>query len=117
MTLPIVEGSFSALPLIVALMFQVAPTRIQSVPPGRRTSELLLRREPAVVFVDELLCVEPEVVRIRAEESFRVRRPGEDVEPLVLERRDVLRANVRVALDLRQLESVTQPRLTKSAAD
>jgi hypothetical protein len=79
--------------------------------------ELLLGGEAAVVFVDEPLRVEIEVVRIGAEEPLRVGSAGQDLEAFVLERPQVLGADTRLALDLRELELPTHPRLAKAAAD
>src|SRR4029450_8979260 len=79
--------------------------------------ELLLGGEAGVVLVDEALRVEVEVVRIGAEEPFRVGSARQDVEAFVLERPEVLGANPRIALDIRELELPTRPRLAKAAAD
>jgi hypothetical protein len=65
---------------------KVGPRSSPPNPDGRRGLKLLLLREAAVVLVDERLRVEPEVVRVGAEKSLREGRPGEDVEPLLLER-------------------------------
>src|SRR5207247_9638361 len=83
----------------------------------RRRGQTLRGSEAAAVLVDELMGVEPEIVRVGAEESLRVGRTGEDIEAILLERAKVFRADPRVALDLRQLEAATQTRLAKAAAD
>ena len=44
-------------------------------------------------------------------------RPGEDVEPLLLERHEVPRPDPSRPLDVGQLELLAHPRLTKAAAD
>jgi hypothetical protein len=55
---------------------KVAPFSLPPNPDGRCGLQLLLLREAAVVLVDEPLRVEPEVVRVGAEESLRVAVPG-----------------------------------------
>jgi hypothetical protein len=70
-----------------------------------------------VVLVDVQLPVEPEELRIRAEEALDVRLRREDLELLVLDRADVLGADLRCELDLRILESLAHARLAQAVAD
>ena len=70
-----------------------------------------------VVLIDEGLCLEPQVVRVRPEETLCVGRSREAVEPVFLERLQVLGPNPRLALDLGQLQLLTLTRLAKAAAD
>ncbi len=74
-------------------------------------------REARVVLVDERLSVEAESLRVRAEETPHVRRCREDVEALVLERTEVLGADLRPLLELREVEVLTQPCLAEAGAD
>lgn len=62
---------------------------------------LLGRSEPRLVLVDEALCFEVEVVGVRAQKCLRVRRRRKTVEPVVLERLQVLRSDSSVPLDVR----------------
>ena len=57
------------------------------------------------------------MIRVGAEESLRIGRPGEDFEPLLLERHEVPRPDPSRPLDVGQLELLAHPRLTKAAAD
>ena len=58
--------------------------------------------EARVVLVDVELAVEPEEVGVRAEEALDVRLGGKHLELLVLERAQVLRADLRRELGLRK---------------
>src|SRR5262249_12973033 len=54
---------------------------------------------------------------VGAEESLRVRRSGHVVESVLLERGQVTRADVRLALDVRQGEAPARARFAKAASD
>ena len=73
--------------------------------------------EAGAELVDVELAVEPEVLRVRPQESLDVRVRGEHLELLVLERMDVFRANLRRELDLRVLEALPDPGLAQAVAD
>jgi hypothetical protein len=73
--------------------------------------------EARLVLVDEELCVEPEVVRIRAQEPPSVSIARKEVEALVLERLEIPRANVRIGVDLGKLDPVANPRFAEAASD
>jgi hypothetical protein len=86
--------------------------------PDRRSRlRFLGGSEVGVVLIDEALCVEPEVVRVRPEETLCVRRSREAVKPFFLERLQIPGPNPRLALDLGQLQLLTLTRLAKAAAD
>ena len=70
-----------------------------------------------VVLVHVQLAVEAEVVRIGAEEALDVGRPGQLVERLVLERAQVLRADLRALLELGEVELFAHARLAKAVTD
>ena len=72
--------------------------------------------EAGVVFVDVELAVEAEVLRIRAEEALDVGLRGEDVELLVLERAQVLGSNLGALLELGEVESLAQARLSQACS-
>ncbi len=78
---------------------------------------LLVDPEPRRVLVHEELAVEAEVVRVRAEEALDVRLPGQDLEALGLERAQVLRANLRRALGVGNLDALLQARFPKAGTD
>ena len=65
---------------------------------------LLPDDEAGVVLVDVELAVEPEVLGVRAEEALDVGLRGQQVEALVLERAQVLAADLRAVLDLGEVE-------------
>ena len=73
--------------------------------------------EARVVLVDERLAVEAERLRVRAQEAAHVRRGREDVEPLVLERAEVLRTDLRPLLQLGEVELLTETGLAEAGAD
>ena len=75
---------------------------------------VLADREARVVLVDEGLAVEAERFGIRAKEPADVRRRRKDVEVLVLERPQVLRANLRALLELRKVEILAEAGLTEA---
>src|SRR5581483_2229026 len=70
-----------------------------------------------VVLIDVQLAVEPEVVRVRPQEALHVRRPGQRLERLVLERPEVLRADLRALLELREVELLAHARLAQAVTD
>ena len=78
---------------------------------------VLADREARVVLVDERLPVEPERLGVRAQETTHVRGRREDVEALVLEGTEVLRADLRALLELREVEVLTEARLAQAGAD
>jgi hypothetical protein len=69
------------------------------------------------VLVHIELSVEAEGLRIRAEKALDVRLRGQDVERLVLEGAQVLRADLRGELDLRQVEPLLRPRVTQAVPE
>ena len=86
-------------------------------PAGANRSLLLPDREPRVVLVDERLAVEPERLGVRAQEPADVRRRGQDVELLVLERAEVLRADLGELLELWEVEALADAGLAEAGAD
>ena len=78
---------------------------------------VLADREARVVLVDERLPVEPERLGVGAEEAAHVRRRRQDVEPLVLERAEVLRADLRPLLELGEVEVLAEAGLAEAGAD
>ena len=78
---------------------------------------LLVDPEPRRVLVHEELAVEAEVVRVRAEEALDVRLAWQDVEALGLERAQVLRADLRRALCVGDLDALVQARFPKAGTD
>jgi hypothetical protein len=73
--------------------------------------------EARLVFVDEELCVESEVVRICAQEPPDVSIAGKEVEALILERLEIPGANVRIGVDLDELDPVANPCLAEAASN
>ena len=61
--------------------------------------------------------VEAECVRVVPEKPLHVRRRRQDVELLVLERLQVLRANLRLLLELKEVEVLAHARLAQAGAD
>jgi len=70
-----------------------------------------------VELVDVQLPVEAQVLRVRAEEALDVGLRRQDVEVLLLERAQVLAADLRPGLDLRKVESLALPRLAEAVTD
>ena len=70
-----------------------------------------------VVLVDIELAVEPEELRVRAQEALDVGARGKHRELLFFERADVLRADLRRELDLRVVEALTDARFAEAVAD
>src|SRR6185436_10008844 len=66
---------------------------------------------------DVQLAVEPQVVRIGAQEAFDIGLPGQHVELLLLEGAQVLATNLRRLLDLRKVEALPQTSLAEAVAD
>ena len=73
--------------------------------------------EARAVLVDERLAVEAERLRVGAEEALDVRRRGQDVEPLVLERAQVLRPDLRARFELGKVELLAEARLAEAGSD
>ena len=70
-----------------------------------------------VVLVDVQLSVEAEELRVGAEEALHVRLRRQRLELLVLERLQVLRADLRAQLDLRVVQTLADARLAEAVAD
>src|SRR6266545_3232487 len=85
--------------------------------PGTDRRLLHGRDVPGVVLVDVELAVEAEVFGVSAQEALDVGLRRELVEPLLLERAEVLAADLRARLDLRQGDLLPFPGLAKAAAD
>src|SRR5207248_10977662 len=73
--------------------------------------------EARVVLVDVELALEPERVGVVPQEALDVRGRGQQVELLVLERLQVLAADLRLLLQLRELELLAQARFAKAVSD
>src|SRR5213076_1176056 len=73
--------------------------------------------EARVELVDIQLAVEPEVLRVRAQEALDVCLRGKQRELLVLERAQVLAADLRRELGLREVDPTTDPRLLEAVPD
>src|SRR4029079_12803214 len=71
---------------------------------------------PGVVLVDVKLPAEAEKSAVRAHEALDVRPRGKDLELLLLERADVLRANLRRELDLRIVEPLAHAGIAQAGA-
>src|SRR5262249_4588982 len=72
---------------------------------------------PRVELVDVELPVQPEVVRVRAEEALDVRLGGQDFELLVLQGAQVLPADLRRLLDLDEVEPLPETSLAEAVTD
>src|SRR5436190_12160426 len=70
-----------------------------------------------VELVDEELAVEPEILRIRPQEALRIRRAGQNLELLLLERADVARADGGLCFDVAEAESAAFACLSECRAD
>src|SRR3977135_3279013 len=79
--------------------------------------ERVAAAEARVVLVDVELPVEAEKLGIGAQEALDVRLRGQDAELLVLERTEVLGADLRRELDLRVLEGLANARLAQAVPD
>ena len=84
---------------------------------ARRGDRLLGAREAGVVLVDVELAVEPEILRVRAQEPLHIRVAGEDLEALGLERLKVLSPDLRALFDAGEVQALTEPRLAQAVAD
>ena len=91
--------------------------RVAAARAGRGRDVVVADREARVVLVDERLAVETERLRIRAQEAPHVRRRGKDLELLVLERAQVLRANLRALFELWEVELLTGAGLAEAGTD
>src|SRR6266511_1478100 len=78
---------------------------------------LLTADEARVVLVHIQLAVQPEVLGIGAEEALDVRLRREHVELLLLERAQVLPANLRRVFDLGEVELLAEAGFPQAAAD
>ena len=87
------------------------------LPPLARRLLEAVGDEPRVVLVDVELAVEAQVLGVGPEEALDVRARREQLEMLVLERLDVLRADLRRELDLGVVEPLAHPRLAQAVAD
>ena len=85
---------------------------------ARANDDLLVSDgEARAVLVDERLSVETERLRVGAEEALHVRGRGQDVEPLVLERAQVFRPDLRARFELGKVELLAESRLAEAGAD
>ncbi len=73
--------------------------------------------EPRVELVDVQLAVEAQVLGVRAQEALDVRLRRQQLELLVLERPQVLAADLRVQLRLGEVDATTETRLAQAVAD
>ncbi len=95
---------------------------VAALRPGRRAARrarlvLLAGDEARVELVDVQLPVEPEVLGVGAQEALDVRLGREQCELLVLERAQVLPANLGRKLGLSQVDTPARAGLTKAVAD
>src|SRR5262249_3010043 len=77
----------------------------------------IVRDESGVELVDVKLSVEAEVVGVRAEEALDVRLRRQKLEALLLERAEVLRADLRRLLGLDELHPAPDARFPKTVSD
>ncbi len=70
-----------------------------------------------LVLVDEQLRVEIQRLGVRAQKALDVRRPGQQVPFLVLQRAQILRADLRRRLDLGDVDPRAHPRFTQRGSD
>ena len=75
--------------------------------PSRREHDVVLGPDDGVQAVDELLRVEPELLGVVTQEGASVRRPRKRLEAFVLERHQVLGADLGIGLDL--IDAETEP--------
>ena len=85
--------------------------------PDANRDVVVADREARVVLVDERLAVEAERLRVRAQEAPHVGRRGKDLELLVLERAEVLRADLRALFELGEVEVLTGAGLAEAGTD
>ena len=86
----------------------------------KRLFLLFLELAPHIARVELVhveLAVEPEVVRVRAQEALDVRLGGQHLELLLFEGAQVLATNLRRLLDLREVEPLPQPSFAEAVAD
>ena len=88
-------------------------------PPGHdRLAQLVLAdRVARVVFVDVELSVEPEVVRVRAQEALDIGLGGKRVEAFLFERLQVPSPDLGRLLDVREFKLLPVARLAQAVAD
>jgi len=82
-----------------------------------RDNQRLLGREASIELVDEAMLLETKMARVGAQERLRVGPAWKDVEPLILERGQIPRSDLRRGLDVGQLETSANPGLAQAAAD
>ena len=89
--------------------------------PGRPADRVQLARLQRVVaelvLLDQQLGVEPERLGVRAQEAAHVGGPGQEVPLLVLERTEVLGADLRPHLHVRDVDALAHARLTQGGPD
>src|SRR5688500_3577245 len=70
-----------------------------------------------LVLLDEQLPVDPQVLRVRAQEALDESGAGQHLPLLVLDRAQVLRTDLRRRLDLGDVDPRAHPRLLQRGAD
>ncbi len=87
--------------------------------PSRRAhgAILLADHEAGVVLVDVQLPVEPQILGVGAEEALDVGVRGQQLEALVLERPEVLAADLGAVLGVRELDVAAETCLAEAVAD
>ena len=86
--------------------------------PGRANRRVLLADDEArVVLVDVELAVEPEILRVGAEEALDVGVRGEQLEALVLQRPQVLAPDLGAVLRVGELDVAAQTGLAEAVSD
>src|SRR5215207_8340097 len=96
-----------------------ARTRAAAADARAERRQLVRRRalEPRPVLLHEVARVEPQVVRVRAQERLDERGPGQQVPLLVLERAQVLGPDLRRRLDVGDVDPVAHARLAQLVPD
>jgi hypothetical protein len=82
-----------------------------------RDNQRLLGREASLELVGEEMLLETKMARVGAQERLRVGPTWKGVEPLVFERGEIPRSDLRRGLDICQLETSVNPGLAQAAAD
>src|SRR2546423_13429126 len=101
----------------VRLDVPVTPLRPRGRSPRARLAVLLADDEARVVLVDVQLPVEPEVFGVRAEEALDVGLGRQQLELLVLERTQVLAADLGRELGLGEVDSTPNTSLAQAVSD
>ena len=78
---------------------------------------ILARDEPGVELVDVELAVEAEVLGVRAQEALDVGLGGQQLELVVLERPQVLAADLDRGLGLREIDPAAHTSLAQAVSD